>query len=77
MFWLDNVRADNQEGVMININDAVYEFKRSSNLLKCKVMSDCDLKIIGFEEGSGRLSGTMGRINVDYKGNTLGVGSGF
>lgn len=74
---LTKVRDDNQEGIMINLNDAVYEFKRTSNLLKVKVMQDCDLKIIGFEEGSGRLSGTLGRINVDYKGNKLGVGSGF
>lgn len=74
---LDEVRADNQEGVMININDAPYEFKRTTNLLKVKVMQDCDLMITGFEEGSGRLSGTLGRLNVDYKGNVLGVGGGF
>lgn len=74
---LDEVRADNQEGVMVNLNDALYEFKRTKNLLKCKVMSDCDLKIIGFEQGSGRLSNTLGRVNVDYKGNVLGVGGGF
>lgn len=74
---LTKVRDDDQEGIMINLNDAFYEFKRTSNLLKVKVMQDCDLKIIGFEEGSGRLSGTLGRINVDYKGNKLGVGSGF
>ena len=74
---LDEVRADDQEGIMININDAPYEFKRTMNLLKVKVMQDCDLKIIGFEEGSGRLKGTLGRLNVDYKGNVLGVGGGF
>lgn len=74
---LTKVRDSDQEGIMINLNDVVYEFKRTSNLLKVKVMQDCDLKIIGFEEGSGRLSGTLGRINVDYKGNKLGVGSGF
>lgn len=74
---LDEVRADGQEGVMININDTPYEFKRTTNLLKVKVMQDCDLMIIRFEEGSGRLAGTLGRINVDYKGNALGVGGGF
>jgi DNA ligase-1 len=40
-------------------------------------MQDVDLAITGFEEGSGRLKGTLGRINVEYKGNTLGVGAGF
>lgn len=75
--YLDKARAEGQEGIMININDASYVFKRTTNLLKVKVMQDCDLMITGFEEGKGRLVGTLGRINVDYKGNSLGVGSGF
>jgi len=74
---LDEVRVSGEEGVMVSINDSTYEFKRTKNLLKVKVMQDCDLKIIGFEEGQGRLTGTLGRLNVDYKGNVLGVGSGF
>ena len=61
---------------MINLNNPC-EFKRTSNLLKCKVMQTCDLQIIGLEEGLGRLSRTLGRINVDYKGFVVGVGSGF
>jgi DNA ligase-1 len=73
----DLAKADNQEGIMININDATYQFKRTDKLLKCKVMQTCDLKIVGFEEGSGRLSGTLGRINVEYKNSIVGVGSGF
>ncbi|MEG1564206.1 MAG: hypothetical protein RR365_10840 [Bacteroides sp.] len=74
---LNFARSDGEEGVMININDAPYEFKRTNNLLKCKVMSDCDLEIIGIEEGRGRLSATAGTIVVSYKGGTLGVGSGL
>jgi len=75
--FLDKVRSEEQEGLMINLNNALYDFKRTSNLLKVKVMQECDLKIIGFEEGTGRLTGTLGRINVEYKENILGVGSGF
>lgn len=75
--YLDIAQSSGQEGIMININDASYEFKRTKSLLKCKVMQDCDLKIVGFEEGKGRLKGTLGRLNVDYKGNVLGVGGGF
>lgn len=74
---LDQVRKEDQEGIMINLNDAHYEFKRTKNLLKCKVMSDCDLKIVGFENGNGRLSNTLGRLNVEYKNHIVGVGSGF
>ena len=74
---LNNVRSDGEEGIMVSLNDAPYEFKRTKNLLKVKTMQDCDLKIVGFEEGQGRLLGTLGRLNVDYKDNVLGVGSGF
>ena len=41
-------------------------------------MHTLDLQIIGFEEGSGRLTGTLGAILVRYKdGNIVKVGSGF
>ena len=62
---------------MLNINNAPYECKRTKNLLKLKKMQTCDLEIIGFEEGDGRLKGTLGKVIVDYKGNEVGVGSGY
>lgn len=74
---LSQQRALGHEGVMINILDAPYEFKRTNNLLKCKVMQDCDLKIIGFQEGSGKYKGSLGALVVNYKGAALGVGSGL
>ena len=40
---LNWVRLQNQEGVMINIDDAPYQFKRTNDLLKVKVMQDADL----------------------------------
>ena len=55
----------------------VYEAKRTKNILKVKAMQDCDLKIIGFEEGTGKNKGTLGAIIVDYKGFEVRVGSGF
>ena len=75
---LDSEIARGQEGVMINICDAPYEWKRTWNLMKVKKMNTLDLEIVGFEEGSGRLSGTLGAILVRYKdGNIVKVGSGF
>ena len=75
---LDSEIARNQEGVMINICDAPYEFKRTWNLMKVKKMNTLDLQIVDFEEGSGRLAGTLGAIHVRYKnGNIVRVGSGF
>lgn len=75
---LEEEIAKGEEGIMINILDAEYEFKRTSNLLKVKKMQTMDLEIIGFEEGEGRLANTLGAILVRYKnGNTVKVGSGF
>lgn len=75
---LDAEIARKQEGVMINICAARYDFKRTNSLLKVKKMNTLDLQIIGFEEGSGRLTGTLGAILVRYKdGNVVKVGSGF
>lgn len=65
------------EGIMVNISNATYENKRTKNILKVKAMQDCDLKIIGFEEGTGKNKGTLGSLIVDYKGNKVGVGSGL
>jgi DNA ligase-1 len=74
---LDEAIANQEEGVMINICDAPYEFGRTWNLMKVKKMNTLDLEIIGFEEGEGRLAGTLGAILVEYKNNVVRVGSGF
>ncbi len=67
-----------EEGIMINILDAPYSFKRTSDLLKCKLMRDVDLEVVGYEEGSGAFSGMLGALLVRYKeGNIVKVGSGI
>jgi len=75
--WLSTMRQLHQEGIMVNLANAPYECKRTSNLLKVKAMQDCDLRIVGFEPGKGRFVGTLGALAVDYKGSPLRVGSGF
>jgi DNA ligase-1 len=76
--YLEEAIANNEEGVMINICDAPYEFGRTWSLMKVKKMNTLDLEIVGYEEGSGRLAGTLGAIHVRYKdGNIVKVGSGF
>jgi DNA ligase-1 len=75
---LEEAIASNEEGVMINICDAAYEFGRTWNLMKVKKMNTLDLQVVDYEEGSGRLAGTLGAIHVRYKnGNIVKVGSGF
>ena len=75
---LEEEVSNGEEGIMINICDAPYEFKRTNGLLKVKKMQTMDLEIIGFEEGEGRLVGKLGAVLVRYKnGNVVKVGSGF
>lgn len=68
--------ANGEEGVMVNLNKT-YECKRSNNLLKVKQFHTVDLKVIGFEEGTGRNKGKLGSFKVDYKGYHVNVGSGL
>ncbi|CAB1251488.1 DNA_LIGASE_A3 domain-containing protein [Ruminococcaceae bacterium BL-6] len=75
--WLNYMTDRNYEGVMVNLADAPYSCKRTSDILKVKKMQSVDLKITGFEEGEGRLKGTLGRMNVNYKDQTVGCGAGF
>lgn len=75
---LDEAIANQEEGIMINICDAPYIFDRTWNLMKVKKMNTLDLEVVGYEEGSGRLKGTLGALLVRYEdGNIVKVGSGF
>jgi len=80
-YWLDIERKRDQEGIMINLNDSVYEFKRTTNLLKCKIMQDADLLVTNIYEGTGRNIRKLGGIEIEFinKGNhyRCNCGSGF
>lgn len=65
------------EGVMLNTLDGLYEIKRSPQLLKVKHTEEHVLTVVDLEEGAGKFEGMLGALIVDYKGNLLGVGSGF
>lgn len=77
MKLLNEQVSEGEEGVMINISDAPYDFKRTNSLLKVKKMQDLDLEIIGFEEGTNQNANKLGAFVVDYKGNQVRVGSGI
>lgn len=74
---LETYKKLGAEGLMVNLMDVPYEFKRSKSILKVKVMQTADLRIVGFEEGQGRNAGKLGAILVDFKGGIVKVGSGF
>lgn len=74
--WLEYAETHDWEGLMLN-KDVPYFRKRHSGLIKIKKFYSMDLPVIGFEEGANRLSGTLGALIVDFKGNEVRVGSGF
>ena len=74
---VNEIWARGGEGVMLNSTVGKYEIKRSKELLKVKHTEEHTLEVVDILEGTGKFEGMMGTLVVDYKGNKLGVGSGF
>jgi DNA ligase-1 len=70
-------REAGKEGVMVKDRDGVYEWGRGQSIVKVKVFHDIDLKVIGFNEGTGKNKNNLGSLIVDYNGYEVGVGSGL
>lgn len=75
--YLAEVDSLGYEGLMLNKNNAPYECKRVTSLIKIKTFKFSDLKVIDVLEGDGKYVSQLGSIVVDYKGNPVNVGSGF
>lgn len=72
------------EGIILKDPTSFYEPKRSKFMLKYKIHNDAEGIVIGHQEGTGRLKGTLGSLEIevlDNKGNSTGiitfVGTGF
>lgn len=72
------------EGVIIKNPETEYEMKRSKHMLKYKIHNDAEGVVIGHLEGTGRLKGTLGSLEIevlDTSGKQTGiktfVGTGF
>lgn len=66
------------EGIMIKNLDTSYEYKRSFGWMKMKPTETEDIKIVGFEEGTGKFINILGAFICELEsGNTIRVGSGF
>jgi DNA ligase-1 len=68
------------EGIMVRNRASLYEPKRSYSLLKIKEFEDAEFKIVGMNEGRGKLAGHVGsficetstgeKFDVKLKGDT-------
>ena len=78
----DRYLAEGQEGIILKAGDAPWENKRVKHQLKFKGELECDLRIVGYEEGTGKYVGRLGAIicesgSTDNRVLTVNVGSGF
>jgi len=64
------------EGSIVRL-DTPYQCKRSHSLRKFKDFSDAEANIVGYEEGKGKRTGTLGKfIMQDDDGNQFGCPPG-
>jgi hypothetical protein len=68
-----------EEGIILKSVEAPWENKRSKYQIKYKGELECDLKIIGIEEGTGKYKGLLGAIICESSDNIVQVrvGSGM
>lgn len=78
---LNEIIDKNYEGLMINIDDSHYEFKRTKNLLKVKKFQTADVLVKSIQEGTGKNKNKLGAIEIEFeyenKRYTCFCGSGF
>ncbi|MDP4299155.1 DNA ligase [Leptothrix discophora] len=84
--WLDEVVAQDGEGLVLHATDAAFRPGRSAgagtdaagHLLKLKPLSDAEAVVIGHLPGKGRHLGRVGALQVrDAQGRRFAVGSGL
>ena len=73
----DKYVANGYEGAMVKDLDAPYKFGRGPEVMKLKAFHDVDLKVERLIEGTGKHSGKLGSIVVNYHGVEVQVGSGL
>lgn len=71
--------ADGEEGIILKDVEGIWENKRSKSQIKYKGELECDLKIVGLEEGAGKYQGKLGALLVESSDGILkvSVGSGL
>ncbi len=73
----DEYVSKGYEGAMVKDLDAPYKFGRGPEVMKLKAFHDVDLNVERLIEGTGKHSGKLGSVVVNYHGVEVQVGSGF
>lgn len=77
--FFDYYISDGKEGIMLKSPGNIYQGKRVSDILKRKQELTADLRVIGYEEGTGKYKGMLGALICETADGKLrvNVGTGF
>jgi len=75
----DKFLADGQEGTILKSKTNIWEDKRSKEQIKFKGELECDLVVVGWEEGTGKNKGRLGALVCESSDGLIqvNVGSGY
>lgn len=67
------------EGTILKDRNGIWEDKRSKGQIKFKGELECDLKVVEWEEGTGKNKGRLGNLILESSDGRIrvGVGTGF
>ena len=71
--------AEGQEGTILKSKTNIWEDKRSKEQIKFKGELECDLVVVGWEEGTGKNKGRLGALVCESSDGLIqvNVGSGY
>jgi len=62
--FYNEIISNGGEGIMLRKPGSLYEFNRSTAIMKMKPLSDAEAEIIGYTEGNGRNAQRLGAFKV-------------
>jgi len=71
--------SEGQEGTILKSKDGIWEDKRSKTQIKFKGELECELKVVDWEEGTGKNVGRLGALVCESSDGVIrvNVGSGY
>lgn len=70
---------DGMEGIILKDMSSIWEDKRSTKQIKFKGWNECELRVVGWQEGTGKYVGMLGALQCCSEDGIIkvSVGSGF